>query len=153
MHISKSAAEQSGLGRKTLAAVLASAVCFGFLSLGVAGVAGAASSNSSSNSQDSGMSKAFAQDLKHFDCGSAQHLLGRAQRLTAKFQKRDASLTAHLAKVQKAGKTKRIKFFEARLAAAQKEEGRLMNKKFDARMAKLGKLAQEKCHVSASATT
>lgn len=140
--------------RTALTMVLASAACAGSLTLGLAGVAGAAGSSSSSlKAQAGGLSKSFAQDLKHFNCGNARRHLSRGQRLTAKFQKRDATLTADLARVQKAGKAKRVKFFQKRLAAVQKEQGKLMGKKFESGMAKVAKVAQEKCHISPPPTT
>ena len=135
--------------------VLVSTAFAGTLTFGFAGVAGASSSTSlkSLTAQGSGLSKSFAQDLKHFSCGNAQRHLGRGQKLTAEFQKREATLTADITRVQKAGKTKRVKFYQKRLAAVQKEQGRLMGKRFEKGMAKVAKLAATKCHISPPPTS
>jgi hypothetical protein len=143
-----------GRRRRVLAMGLATAAAAGGLSLGLGGVAGAASSPSSTlNAQANGVGKAFAQELKHFNCGKAETVLGRANKLNAKFAKRDANLNAHLATVQKAGKAKRVKFYQNRLKASQKQQARLMGKRFKAGEAKVAKLAQQKCHINPPATT
>ncbi len=128
---------------------LAAAAGIGGLSLGLGGVAGATSSSSGSlQSQAASVNKGFAEVLKHFNCGTAQTKLSRVAKLDAQFSKRDAKLTTHLNAEQKAGHANWVKFYNARLTAAHKEQGHLMGKKFRAQEAKVAKLAQEKCHIT-----
>ncbi len=99
------------------------------------------------------MNKGFAEVLKHFNCGTANARLSRAAKLDAEFSKRYAGFTSHLNAEQKAGDAKRVKFYNARLTAAHKEQNRLMNRRFHAREAKVAKLAQDKCHITPPAGT
>jgi hypothetical protein len=136
---------------------LAAAAGIGGLTLAASGVAGATGSTGSSSGslqkQASGLSKGFAQDLKHFNCGTASTRLARAQKLSAEFAKREANLNAHLTNAQKANHAKRVTFFQNRLAAVQKEQTRLMGPRFRAGEAKVAKLAQQKCHINAPTST
>jgi hypothetical protein len=133
---------------------LAAAAGVGGLSLAAGGVAGAtASSSGSLQKQASGLSKGFALELKHFNCGTAATRLDRAQKLAAEFSKRETNLNAHLTSAQQANRAKRVKFYTNRLAAVKREQGKLMGKRFQAGEAKIAKLAQEKCHISPPAST
>jgi hypothetical protein len=136
---------------------LAAAAGVGGLSLGLGGVAGAANSSSTSNSalqsQANSVNKGFQEVLKHFNCGSAQQKLNRASKLDAEFNQRYSSLQAKLTAKQQAGKTKRATFYSNRLAAAHKEQAKLEGSHFRKAEAKVAKLAQEKCHISAPSST
>lgn len=120
----------------------------GGLSLGVAGAAGAAGSTANASSQANSTNKGLAAVLDHFNCGTAQTRLNEAAKLDAQFSKRYANLNAHLTTEQQKKNAKRVKFYENRLTAAHKEQSRLMGKRFQAREARVAKLAQDKCHIT-----
>src|SRR5579883_3028989 len=153
--VTDSESGRTGRARRRGAIALAAMTVAGGLSFGVSGVSGAASSGgsggsaSSLQSQVNSASKGFQEALKHFNCATAEQRLGRAARIDAKFAKKYANLQSKLSTKQQQGKAKRVKFFEKRLAAAHKEQARLENAHFRALQAKLAKLAQQKCHVSA----
>ncbi|MBV8463126.1 MAG: hypothetical protein JO368_07520 [Acidimicrobiales bacterium] len=139
--------------RRTLGVALAAAAGVGGLSLGLGGVAGATSSSDTLQSQTASVSKGLQMELKHFNCSTAQQRLSRVSHLDALFNQRYAALQAKQTQKQQAGKTKRADFFASRLAAAHKEQGRLENSHFRADEAKVAKLAQQKCHISAPPST
>lgn len=147
--IKSSADSHYRVRRRALAMALVAAAGVGGLSLGLSGVAGATSSSSGSlQSQATSVNKGLAMALKHFKCGTAETRLSRVAKLDAQFSKHDTNLTTHVNAAQKAGHGKRVKFYDNRLAAAHKEQGRLMGKRFHAQEAKVAKLAQQKCHIT-----
>ena len=132
--------------------VLMSTVAVGALTFGTVGASGAAATTHT----PAQLAKGLAQAEKHFNCSTAARRLGYVQRLEARYAKRNARLAALEANAKKANDTKRAAYLQKVIDHQKKIQSHMLGTRMMARQAKLAKvakLAQAKCHIAPPTST